>query len=143
MSQNEPRTYDVQIDAPPERVWQALVDADLTEKYYFNCRVESDWNQGSKVCYRNPQGGVDLEGEVLDYDPPRRLRTTFKPTWAPEVANVAPSTVEWEVEKSGSGSRLTLRHGGYDWSSPGSEMVDAGWKQTLSGLKTVLEEDDA
>ena len=63
MSQSDTRSYDVQIDAPPERVWKALTDPELTEKYYFGTRVESDWAPGGPIRYRNAQGGVDLEGE--------------------------------------------------------------------------------
>ncbi|HEV2150136.1 MAG TPA: SRPBCC family protein [Longimicrobiaceae bacterium] len=139
MSQNEPRSYDVQVDAPPEEVWRALTDPELTQQYYFNTRVESDWTRGSPVRYRNPEGGVDLEGEVLEFDPPRRLTTTFRPTWAPEVAGTPPSTVTWAVEPSGSGSRLTLTHKGFDWSSPGADSIHGAWQHTVSGLKSVVE----
>lgn len=139
MSQNEPRSYDVQVDAAPERVWQALTDPEMTQRYYFGTRVESDWSQGSSVRYRNAQGGVDLEGEVLEFDPPRRLSTTFRPTWAPDVEGTPPSTVVWSVEPSGSGSRLTLTHQGFDWSSPGADMIHGAWQQTVAGLKQAVE----
>ena len=139
MSQSDTRSYDVQIDAPPERVWKALTDPELTEKYYFGTRVESDWTPGGPIRYRNAEGGVDLEGEILEYDPPRRLSTTFRPTWAPEVEGVAPSRVSWDIREDGGGSRLTLRHEGYDWSAPGADMVDGGWQQTVPAIKGVVE----
>lgn len=139
MPKNEPRSYDVQVNASPERVWQALTDPEFTQQYYFNTRVESDWKRGSPVRYRNPQGKVDLEGEVLEHEPPRRLVTTFKPAWAPGMSGIPPSTVTWEVQQNGAGSRLVLTHSGFDWASPGADMVHGAWQQTMTGLKNVLE----
>ncbi len=139
MSQNAPQIYEVEIRASPERVWQSLTDPELTQQYYFHTRVESDWTPGSSVRYRNAQGGVDLEGEVLEFDPPRRLVTTFRPAWAPDVAGSAPSTVSWEITPGGDMSRLTLTHTGLDPSSPGADQILQAWGPTLSGLKSVLE----
>lgn len=139
MSQNKPRVYEVDIRAKPERVWQALTDPDLTQQYYFNTRVESDWKPGSDIRYRNAQGGVDLEGEILDAAPPRRLVTTFKPTWAPDVTGAPPSTVSWEIVPSGETCKLTLTHAGFDPNSPAAEMIHQAWSQTLSALKNMLE----
>src|SRR5919202_949788 len=101
MSQSPSRVYETDIRATPERVWQALTDPELTRQYYFNTRVESDWTPGSPIRYRNPQGGVDLEGEVLEVDPPRRLVTTFRPAWAPDMAGAPPSTLTWEIIPGG------------------------------------------
>lgn len=139
MSQNEPRSYDVEIGAPPERVWRAITDPDLTQRYYFGTRVESDWAKDSPIRYRNAQGGIDLDGEILEIEPGRRLTTTFRPTWSPEVEGSAPSTVSWEIEPAGDGVRLRLTHSGFDWSTPGAEMIDGGWRQTVAGLKDTVE----
>ena len=141
MSQSEPLVYQVDVAAPPDQVWRSLTDPELTRQYYFDTRVESDWTPGSGVAYRNAQGGVDLEGEVIEFDPPRRLVTTFKPAWAPAVEGAPPSTVAWEVEPAGEGSRLTLTHRGADPEM--AEMLDGSWRQALAGLKGVLEGEPA
>lgn len=138
MSQGQPGTYEIDIQAPAERVWQALTDPELTQQYYFNTRVETDWNQGSEIKYRNLQGNIDLEGEILEYDPPRRLVTTFRPTWAPQMST-APSTVSWEVTPSGTTSTLRLRHEGLDQMGQMADMIHNSWLQTLSSLKSLLE----
>jgi len=139
MSQNATRVYEIYIHSTPERMWQSLTDPELTQQYYFNTRVESDWKSSSTVVYRNPQGNVDLEGEVLEIDPPRRLVTTFKPTWAPQVTGTAPSTVSWEIESIGEACKLTLTHAGFDQDSPMADMIHNAWIQTLSSLKSLLE----
>ena len=136
----ETRAYEVLIRADPEQVWEALTDPDKTERYYFGTRVESDWSPRSAVRYRDPraedpQAAVPVEGEVLEFDRPRRLVTTFKPAFAPGGGNV-----RWEIQPMGENvSKLTLAHEGYDPSSPDAERIHLGWVQTVSSLKSLLE----
>lgn len=141
MSQDQgtSRTYEIIVRATPDRVWQALTEGNLTRQYYFGASAESDWRRGSAVVHRAPDGTILQEGEVLEADPPRRLVTTFKPTWAPAVAGAAPSTVSWEIEPMGEGSKLTLTHAGFDQPSFEAGNMHLGWVQTLSSLKSLLE----
>lgn len=141
----ETRDYSVMIRATPEQVWEALTDPDKTERYYFGTRVESDWSPESTVRYRNPradvpQAEVPVEGEVLEFDPPRRLVTTFRAAFAPGGGD--DEKVSWEVTPVAEGvSMLTLRHYGYDPSRPEAEheQLHLGWVYTTSSLKSLLE----
>lgn len=143
MAQVAAQVYQLDINAPPERVWQALVAPELTEQYYFGTRVESDWQLGSPVRYRNAKGAVDVDGELLEIIPPRRLVTTFRPTWAPDVARLTPSTVLWEITPRGGGSRVTLTHSGFDNASPVADMISQAWEPMLMELKKLLESSKA
>src|SRR6266496_2985094 len=107
MSASDRRVYESYIQATPEQIWQALTDPSLTEQYFFGTRVESDWGNGAPIRYRNAEGGVDADGEIL--------------------------------EPSGTASKVTLTHAGFDFESPGSDQVHLGWVLTLSSLKTLLE----
>ncbi|MGZ8475562.1 MAG: ArsR/SmtB family transcription factor, partial [Candidatus Limnocylindria bacterium] len=69
--------YEVYIQAPAERVWQALTDSELTKQYYYGNTVESDWKPGSSLRYRNPDGSEAISCEILEADPPRRLVHSF------------------------------------------------------------------
>lgn len=46
---NEPEiiciTY---LASSPSEVWDALTNPDLTQRYWFGTRIESDWKPGSK-----------------------------------------------------------------------------------------------
>ena len=53
--------YEVYIRATPEEVWRALTDSELTNQYYYENTVESDWKPGSPMTYRNPDGSVAIE----------------------------------------------------------------------------------
>ena len=73
--------YVIYIDSTPEKVFNALVDPDMTRKYWGNRHNASDWKAGSRWEHRdfdNPQL-VDIVGKVIESDPPRRLVVTWVP----------------------------------------------------------------
>ncbi|NWG22226.1 MAG: metalloregulator ArsR/SmtB family transcription factor [Chloroflexi bacterium] len=127
------------IRTTPERLWQALTDGTFTEQYYFGSRVESSWERGAAYRYPNPAGGLFVEGNVLESDPPRRLVMTFRPVWLAGDDAMPLSTVTWEIESEGSVCKLTLIHADLDLHQPGTEGIFEGWSRIVSGLKTVLE----
>ena len=131
--------YVLYIAATPERVWHALLDGEFTRRYWAHDNV-SDWKQGSRWEHRRDDAArtLDLVGEVLESDPPRRLVIT----WAPpedEGRRELLSRVTFEIEPVASMVRLTVHH---DELAPGSDMeskISQGWPRVLSSLKSLLE----
>ena len=70
--------YVTYIQSTPERVWQALTDADLTAAYWGHSNV-SDWQPGSTWEHVRTDGSgiADVVGKVLEANPPSRLVITF------------------------------------------------------------------
>lgn len=130
---------EVYIQTTPVRLWQALTDPAFTQQYYFNGRVHSDWKPGSAYEFLNPNGGIDIQGKVLEADPPRRLVTTFHAEWDPEVKKDPPSTVTFEIEPQGDACLLRLIHTDLEEGSATQHQVVGGWPMITSSLKTLLE----
>jgi uncharacterized protein YndB with AHSA1/START domain/DNA-binding transcriptional ArsR family regulator len=145
MSVRPSHVFEIYIRATPERVWQALVDGDVTQGYYFGCRVESAWTPGSRYRLVDAAGATLVAGENLEVDPPHRLVQTFDilgGTGVSEDGRARPSTVIWEIERMGDVGetcKLTLVHEGLDPASARGKEIDVGWARILSGLKTLLE----
>ncbi len=127
--------YEIFIRTTPDRLWQALTDPELTQRYVFGSRVESDWQPGSPYSYTNEHGKA-IEGEILEIDPPRRLVQTWRATFA----DIPVTAVTWTIEPVGDACKLTLRHSGID---PANTVVSQGlasaWALQLSSLKSLLE----
>jgi DNA-binding transcriptional ArsR family regulator/uncharacterized protein YndB with AHSA1/START domain len=127
------------IRTTPEQLWEAITSSAFTQRYYYASTVESDWRAGSPYVYRIGSE-VQIVGEVIESDPPRRLVSTFDARWDPEVAADPPSTITWEIEPAGAGvCKLTVVHEGLAADSATAFQVDGGMPFILSGLKTLLE----
>ena len=131
--------YVTYISTSPEKLWNALIDAKMTEKYWQHENV-SDWKPGSKWEHRrsNRERTLKLVGKVIESSPPRRLVLTWAFP-ADETHEEKHSRVTFEIEPIGDVVRLTVTH---DRLEPGSEMlqrITMGWPKVLSSLKSLLE----
>jgi uncharacterized protein YndB with AHSA1/START domain len=131
--------YVTYIATSPEKLWKALIDAELTTKYWQHVNM-SDWQPGSRWEHRraDKEGALQLVGRVIESSPPRRLVLTWAFP-ADEAREEKQTRVAFEIEPAGSVVRLTVTH---DRLEPGSEMlkgITAGWPKVLSSLKTLLE----
>ena len=135
MSEGPSHVYEVYIRATPEQVWRAITESEFTKQYYYDNTVESDWQPGSPMVYRNPDGTEAIQCEVIEADPPRRLVHSFYFPGTDEP----PSRCTWTIEPRGDATLLTLTHDGFAGETQTYRSVAHGWVPILSGLKTVLE----
>jgi uncharacterized protein YndB with AHSA1/START domain len=131
--------YIVYINAPPEKIWAALTDNKTDRVFWANTRHDSTFRKGDPIRYiRN--GKVDIEGEILEVEPGRRLVYTFAVPGPGPMHDEGPTTVEYLIDKNGPTTRLTVTHTGF--SKVNSLMrhgISQGWPAILSSLKTILE----
>ncbi len=70
--------YEIFIRAPRERVWQALVDPEMTIEYFHRTRIESSFRPGEKYRYVIAADDRDaVEGVIETCEPPHRLVMSF------------------------------------------------------------------
>ena len=131
--------YVTYIRATPDAVWTALIDPDFTEKYWGGTRLEAEWKLGGKVLLRDPTRGPTDNGEVLEWNPPKRLAYSFNVTFDAVFAAEGASRVTYELETLGEVVKLTLTHDGFPPNSKVQAAVSHGWPSILSSLKSLLE----
>ncbi|MBW7973471.1 SRPBCC family protein [Bradyrhizobium sp. BR 10289] len=141
LEQFKPLTvYTIYIAATPEQVWEALTSAEFSKHYFFGNAVEVEPRVGGAFIVRTPDGALHISGEVLAYDPPRKLSVTFNVNWPELIEKLGPTLVTYEIEAVGDAARLTMSEG-HD--RPLSDDILAGgrqgWPAILSGLKSLLE----
>ncbi|MFG3660532.1 ArsR/SmtB family transcription factor [Streptomyces sp. NPDC047706] len=130
--------YVTYIASTPEKVWDALTDADLTAGYWGHSNV-SDWKPGSRWAHVRTDGSgvADVVGIVAESERPTRLVTTWA---APEdeADEARHSRVTFDIRPHGDIVRLTVTH--EDLADEGERAAAAsGWAAVLSNLKSLLE----
>jgi uncharacterized protein YndB with AHSA1/START domain len=114
---------------PPEKVWHALTDQGALRETF----ADNDFEPvpGSAFQFRTkPRPGFSgvIDGTVTDVQEGRRLSYT----WRAERLK-SPTTVTWELEPTARGTRLRLRHSGFEGFGGRilATMHSAGWKRFM------------
>jgi uncharacterized protein YndB with AHSA1/START domain len=131
--------YVTYIRTTPEKLWQALIDPEFTRRYWCETQQESEWRPGAPWRVMAPDGRVADTGEILEFDPPRKLVLTWQNQLFPEARAEGHSRLTYELEKVGEEVKFTLVH---EIDKPDSKLIQAvsgGWPAILASLKSLLE----
>jgi len=135
---------EVQIGAPPERVFQALTDPRQLLKWWgqaglYRC---TDWQTDVRVGGKwksvgRGDTGVEftVEGEYLELDPPRALAYTWRSSWA----QFRESRVRWELIPQASGTLAKIRHSGLSGDPEAMKSYSGGWPRVVAWMKAFVE----
>lgn len=131
--------YVVYIRAAPQRVWDALTNGEDTERYFFGFRIESEWRVGARWALRDGEGVHD-EGEVLECDPPRRLKISWNVVAFEDARGLPPAYITYDIEPAGEAVKLTMtQHQPKPIPRKYYEGGKQGWPMILSSLKSWIE----
>ena len=112
MSDNLVQAYSIYINAPAQRVWEAITQSEHTNRWGYGGDVELDPRPGGVFNNLTTQemkqmgmGDVAIEGTVIEIDPPHRLVLSWKASWYPDSE---PTQVSWELTEYPSGLTRVL-----------------------------------
>jgi uncharacterized protein YndB with AHSA1/START domain len=141
---------EIEIHAPPDRVFKALIDANALERWFTNpsCPVhtwEMDPRIGGRYRYTTKKGtnsvnGVaefECHGEILELDPPRVLVYTWIGNWHDDKTRS--TTVRWELSPLSAGTRVKVTHSGLATLPVARKDYSGGWTGVLDMLKQFAE----
>jgi uncharacterized protein YndB with AHSA1/START domain len=137
-------TSEVLINAPIEKVWDALVNPEVIKKYMFGTNVISDWTEGSKIVWQGEWKGKAYEdkGTILKIAPGQQLQYShFSPLTGLEDAPENYHTVTISLTESNNQTLVSLSQDN-NATEKEKEHSESNWKMMLTGLKEVLEKTD-
>lgn len=127
------------IRTTPEQLWSALTSPDFTKRYWFGMHHESDWKTGSSWQLVFPDGRVADTGEIVEFDPPKRLVLKWRNEFKPELKSEGYSRCVIELEALDGAVKLTITHSMDRAESKFIGAVSGGWPRILSNLKSLIE----
>jgi uncharacterized protein YndB with AHSA1/START domain len=131
--------YVTYIRTTPERLWAALTSPEFAEQYWRGARPEADWKLGGEWKLIFPDGRVGDAGEIVAFEPSKRLGIRWCNEFKPEFKAEGWSLCTMEIEPVGEATKLTVTHGMDVEGSKFIGAVSGGWPQILSNLKSLLE----
>lgn len=127
------------IRTTPERLWSALTDPEQMKKYWLGMHLETNWTPGAEWQMLFPDGRVADTGEILEFNPPRRIVLKWRNEFRPELKAEGFTRCTIELEPAGAAVKLTISHTIERADSKFIEAVSGGWPGILSNLKSMLE----
>ena len=131
--------YVTYIRTTSQALWRALTDPEITPRFWLGVRQEADWKVGGAWKLMFADGRVADAGEVLEFEPERRLVLRWRNEFMPEMKAEGWSRCEYELEAGGDVVKLTVTHSMDREDSKFIGAVSGGWPQILSNLKSLLE----
>jgi uncharacterized protein YndB with AHSA1/START domain len=142
----------IQVHTPTASVWNALTQRPITDQWAAEfsrggppIHIESDWQLGSPVLWKDAAGVVLVEGSVTALDPGRLLRFTVFDTRSPGPPASATDGITFELVEQDGATTLCLRHGDFSTLSDGETFRDLSAQKrarVLPIIKALAEADD-
>lgn len=141
---------EIQISAPPARVFRALSDASELERWFGSPECpkkfwEMDARVGGKYSYRTEAGSIvvnnvrefECHGEILECDPPRLLVYTWIANWHDDKSSR--TVVRWELTPRQGGTHVKVTHSGLAQLPVARKDYSGGWTGVVEMLKKFVE----
>jgi uncharacterized protein YndB with AHSA1/START domain len=135
--------YVTYIRATPEKVFDAIVNPAVARLYWGHENV-SDWTPGARWEHvrANDARSVELVGEVLEIDAPKRLVMSWANA-SQEGDAEQTSRVAFDIEPYDGMVRLTVTHDRLEAGGGMFNGISKGWPIVLSSMKSYLEGGEA
>ena len=145
MTMNDTIVVEIDISAPPERVFQAWTDPQQRlawwgdDAMYRGTKMESDLRVGGKwrTEGRKSDGTTfAVWGEYTRIEPPRALGFTWNHNWG--ESKLPETKVLIELTATSSGTHLALTHSGFVDATERDDH-NKGWQRVLAWLQSYLQ----
>lgn len=134
--------YVIYIKTTPKNLWHALTTPQILKQYWMGMDTEVDWKVGSAWTLKFPDGRIADAGEIVEYNPQKRMVIKWRNEWKPEWKEEGFSLCTFDLEPGEGSVKLTVTHGMNVSDSKLIESVSGAWPICLSNLKSLLETGD-
>ena len=142
--------YVTYIRTTPDLLWSALTTPEFVRQYWRGVqpdaqwklggvRPEAEWKVGGAWKLILPDGRVADTGEIVEFEPAKRLVIRWRNEFKPELKAEGWTLCVINIESTGDAVKLTVTHSIEREGSKMIEAVSGGWPQVLSNLKSLLE----
>ncbi len=132
--------YGATINAPIEKVWDALTNPEILKQYFFGTELITTWKVGDEIAFQGEWEGQKYKdrGIVLEYSQNDKLAYSYLSSWSGKEDK--PENYLWvgyEVKVIDGGTALTISQTNYDEES--AKNSEGNWASILDEMKKLIE----
>ena len=142
---------EIQISAPPERVFKAISDPDELQRWFGGSPEcprktwQMDPRVGGRYSYSNQKSSIvingvsafECHGEILEFDPPHVLAYSWIANWHDDPKTR--TNVRWELTSIPGGTHVRVTHSGLASLPVARQDYAGGWPGVVTQLKKFAE----
>ena len=140
-------TKAIDVDAPPERVWDVLLDdatyRQWTAEFMAGSYAETDWQEGSRVRFLTPDGS-GIAGQIVASDRPALLDIRYdgqviegKEDYdSPEAQELRGAHETYRLSEQDGGTSLAIAS---DMAEAYYADMSEAWQRALAKVKALAE----
>ncbi len=132
--------YRTIINAPLEKVWEALTNSEIVKQYFFGTNLVTSWKVGELIIFQGEWEGQKYQdkGEVLEYEQNKRLAYSYLSNWSGKEDK--PENYLWvcyEVKSDGEKTELTIHQSNYD--EERAKHSEGNWASIVDEMRKIVE----
>ncbi len=142
MNKNLIAKASIKVNAPSEKVWNALVTPEAIKQYMFGTNVISDWHEGSHIIWKGEWQGKPYEdkGVILRFELGRKLQYShYSPLSGVPDKPENYHTVTVELSKEEKSQTRVLLSQDNNANEDEREHSEKNWETMLTALKKFVE----
>lgn len=149
-SEQDEIVSEIDIAAPPERVFRALIDASELKQWFASPEAPVKfWEMDPRVdgAYRyatekaslvvNGVSEFECHGHITEFEPPRVLAYTWYANWHDD--STRRTLVRWELSPTQAGTHVRVTHSGLANLPIARKDYRGGWPGVVENLKAFIE----
>lgn len=129
------------INAPKQRVWEALTNPEMIRQYFFGSEVSSAWTVGSSITFTGVWEGKPYldKGIILQNNAPDLLQYSYLSSWS-NLEDLPQNyhTITYQLTEEKGITLLSISQEGLE-SNEQKEHTEQNWKNVMTGMKTLIE----
>jgi uncharacterized protein YndB with AHSA1/START domain len=134
------------LRATPAEVWDALTNPEKTRKYFFHCKVFSDWEVGSTIRFVGRIfliKKIEMTGTILEIIPQKLLKYSLNNTHTKEgTSSFSVVTDSLSYEDGKTTLVITDDVGQGTGAEERFKKSQKGWTKIIKGLRDLINKKD-
>lgn len=131
----------ITINAPLEKIWNALTIPEQVKQYFFGTNLVTDWEVGSPIFFRGEYDGKPYEdkGKIIDFTPMKSLSFSYWSSFSGlEDKTELYQILRYDLSETQDGIKVAIDQSNTDTQERANHSAQ-NWKTVLEGLKKFVE----